>query len=298
MRALGGSDTLDPVRLTLTAVAGGLTVLSVTGWVVDVARDAGWRGSTVLTALVLASLLALLAAAAAVLVRGLDDELPAEPGAVVPVTVLKSLTPASDEPVAEPVSAPPVDPVLRAVSTVVLALTEGHRGASGEDAAGSSARPGGPDRTALVGLQTMDVVGADGMLVALHEGEALRFRAVGGLSETRVLGMTVPVEGSLTGYVIESGRPLRVDEVDDLPATRGFEQETPFGPLLILPVGLPGRGGAALLLMRLKGRPSFTLGDVARARILAPLMGPALELDGPSYLCRPGSPVSVSQVNL
>ncbi len=179
--------------------------------------------------------------------------------------------------------APDVPPGQRsrtaAADDLVAVVTEVARGLVAD---GGPAGPGEP--VDFVALRAMRLAGADGMSVVVEDGDRLRFVAAGGSSSVPgIRGMDLPRAGSVTAYVIESGRMLRVDDVTDLPASvRFMNSSSAYGPALILPVCGPGRTGAALMLVREKGRPAFTGHDVRRARLMAPFVTLALELELPA----------------
>ena len=131
---------------------------------------------------------------------------------------------------------------LRDISTQVLA------GADRSDVLDSIAE----HARSLAGGDTATIV-----TVGATPGELVVAASVGARSR-EMRGQTLPAEGSISGAVMKSGSSLMLDDVSaDSRAYQPFVSVGHQGPALFVPLRVPGGATGTLMVVRLKGHPSF-----------------------------------------
>ncbi len=136
----------------------------------------------------------------------------------------------------------------------------------------------------LIAERTREIARADLVTVVLPDGAGhidggLRVEVAVGVGAEDLLGVAVPVDGSLPGRVFTTGEPLRVDTPSEhlglgAAASAGLD----IGPVLVLPLLGPQRAHGVLSAARLSGRPGFTAEDLDMAAGFANQASIALEL--------------------
>jgi signal transduction histidine kinase len=129
----------------------------------------------------------------------------------------------------------------------------------------------------LIAARSRDVAHADLVTVLFpDDGDHLRVVVSVGESADGVLGLRVPLEGSLSGRVFTTGAPLRMAAPDDQRAA--LPQRHDVGPLLVVPlVGSHATHGVLTVARRL-GRSAFTSEELDMATGFANQASVALEL--------------------
>jgi len=104
------------------------------------------------------------------------------------------------------------------------------------------------------------IAGADGATIVTlggDPGELVVSAAVGAHSE-ELVGVSLPLEDSLSGRVIRSGQALRLDDVGADPrAYQRTVQMAEHGPALMVPLRVPGGATGTLEVANLKGGQRF-----------------------------------------
>ena len=127
---------------------------------------------------------------------------------------------------------------------------------------------GASEREALLELiarRARELVSADLAAIATRAGpeEELVIRAGEGADAGALLGLAVPLAGSISGDVIQSGRPVTVADASG--DTRSFEPIVALGrmgPTTFLPLVMQGVPFGTLTVARAVGRPQFTPDEV------------------------------------
>ena len=100
-----------------------------------------------------------------------------------------------------------------------------------------------------------------------------------GIHADALTGLSYPVENSLAGLAIETGRPVLLGNVDEQAQyTVHLTQRVPVGPVMVVPLMASSRPRGALLVGRLRGRHRFTDADMNMATTFANHAAVALEL--------------------
>jgi signal transduction histidine kinase len=129
----------------------------------------------------------------------------------------------------------------------------------------------------MITEQAATAAGADFATLALPDGaDQVIVAAVSGVLATDLAGRTAPVETSLCGRAIRTGKPaLIADYRDESPA---IAVSVEMGPLLVVPLAAGEHTRGALTLGRLADRAGFTETDLNMAASFATQAAVALEL--------------------
>ena len=111
----------------------------------------------------------------------------------------------------------------------------------------------------LVAEHAAELVGADLAIVSVPEGPThLRVAYADGMNAPRLLGMTFPIEGSISGEVVRTGTPAVVpNAAADERAYGPLVVEGGFGPVVIVPLTAQGRAFGTLAAANRLGGPAF-----------------------------------------
>ena len=128
----------------------------------------------------------------------------------------------------------------------------------------------------VLGLAEADVVT---LVVPVPESTQLRVAVVAGAGETELKGLRYPMVDTLVAMAMDTGRGVGVSSVDDDP---GFEvhlsRAVDVGAVMAVPLAGEGGPQGAIVVGRLRGRPSFTGGDLEMAEAFASHAAVAREL--------------------
>ena len=113
----------------------------------------------------------------------------------------------------------------------------------------------------LIAKRARALTDARAMVVLLQEGDELFVAALAGELDRALVGERIPIEGSVSGHVLRSGKPERLD---DAPSRLRFAlaEQTQAKTGLFVPLRLRGRVlGVLSAFDRLRGGPQFSSGD-------------------------------------
>lgn len=137
------------------------------------------------------------------------------------------------------------------------------------------------DALRLVAQRVADLADADVVTVLLPKERTLEVAVAVGLKADRLAGSAYPIEGTWGELVLESGKPIVVDDasdVDESARTLVFSQILTIGPVMVLPLaGAAGIRGV-LTVGRTKGRRAFGAADMDMATTFTYHASVALEL--------------------
>ncbi|MGH3396092.1 MAG: GAF domain-containing protein [Streptosporangiaceae bacterium] len=105
----------------------------------------------------------------------------------------------------------------------------------------SGAEPG--EVLALVTEQAREISGADLVVLALPAGNGrqLVIEHAAGDAASEAIGIVLPVEGSVSGIVLDSGKPLVIPDFSaDRRAAPAAREHLHLGPAVVVPLGAPG----------------------------------------------------------
>jgi signal transduction histidine kinase len=118
----------------------------------------------------------------------------------------------------------------------------------------SGAEPG--EILALVTEQALEISGADLVVLALPagNGQQLVIEHAAGEGAEEALGLVLPVGGSVSGIVLDSGKPLSLDDFrSDERAAPVAREHLHLGPAVVVPLGTPGNVWGILTVGRRPG---------------------------------------------
>jgi signal transduction histidine kinase len=127
---------------------------------------------------------------------------------------------------------------------------------------------GGEDLDAALGLaarRTRELVEGDLTTIALPSGpsQALVLEIADGRGAERLRGLEVPVQGSVSGEVLATGKTVVIaDGASDQRVFRPVVEVGELGPAMFVPLRSGGQTFGALMVGRGRGRPSFADADV------------------------------------
>jgi signal transduction histidine kinase len=123
---------------------------------------------------------------------------------------------------------------------------------------------------------------ADHMSVGVAAPEdQMRLVAASGLPEgVRPVGLTAPRDGTLSGHVMETGEPLQVNDLADLPAALRLFGRLPLGPALMVPLGEGRPALGTFCVARHRDAPAFTTAELEEAQVFARFMALAVDKVG------------------
>jgi signal transduction histidine kinase len=117
----------------------------------------------------------------------------------------------------------------------------------------------------LVARWARELVNADlaTIVVPGPAGERMSITVAEGAHAADLEGMPVPTEGSLSGEVIRTGRPLLIDDASTDPrADQPMVSSGQMGPSLFVPLSVRGIAFGTLAVANLVGRPRFSADDM------------------------------------
>jgi signal transduction histidine kinase len=133
----------------------------------------------------------------------------------------------------------------------------------------------------LIAEHSREIAHADLVTVMLpaDDGHELRVEVAVGTNADSLPGLRVPREGSLSGRVFTTGKPLRVSSPNEQPGlTSVASGELDVGPVLVVPLLGSHRVHGVLTAARLQGGPAFTAEDLDMAAGFANHASLAVEL--------------------
>ncbi|HEY6592987.1 MAG TPA: GAF domain-containing protein [Asanoa sp.] len=133
----------------------------------------------------------------------------------------------------------------------------------------------------LIAERTREIANADLVTVVLPDQERddeLTVEVAVGTDAEHLVGTRVPIDGSLSGRVLTTGEPLRLDE-GAAEAGSGFATDTAeIGPVLAVPLHGSNQIHGVLWAARLRGKPAFTADGLGMAAGFANQAAVAIEL--------------------
>jgi signal transduction histidine kinase len=137
------------------------------------------------------------------------------------------------------------------------------------------------DVLALVTQQALELSGADLVVLALPvgDGQVLLIEHASGTGAAATLGLTLPLEGSASGLVMATGKPLVVEDFshDERVAPVAREQ-LGLGPAVVIPLGSAGNVRGVLTAGRRPGSLPLAPDAVEMVATFAAQAGIGLEL--------------------
>lgn len=131
----------------------------------------------------------------------------------------------------------------------------------------------------LIAERSRDIAGADLVVVALPAGDGELSVAVAvGAGAPSLTGQRMPVDGSLSGRVLTSGRPLRLASGERTAPLDPVTAHLGAGPVLVVPLLGSQQVHGVLNVVRRPGAPDFSAADLDMASGFANQAGVALEL--------------------
>jgi signal transduction histidine kinase len=149
------------------------------------------------------------------------------------------------------------------------------------DPADPADRVGAGDPLQLIAARSREIADAD--LVTLvrpaENGSDLRVEVAVGVGAEELPGLPVPRQGSLSGWVFSTGRPLRLAHpTDEAGLVSVASGALDVGPVLVVPLCGSTRVHGVLSVARLRGRAAFTPDDLEMAAGFANQVAVAIEL--------------------
>jgi signal transduction histidine kinase len=138
----------------------------------------------------------------------------------------------------------------------------------------------GEEPLQLIAREARQIADADVVTVVLptESRERMMVEVAAGRAADELTGMSYPIEHTLTGLALSSGRPVLVGDADDADYDSHLSEVLPVGPVMVLPlVGTVDTRGA-LVIARLRGRNRFDDADLDMATTFANHAAVALEL--------------------
>jgi signal transduction histidine kinase len=141
--------------------------------------------------------------------------------------------------------------------------------------------PAGEDPLHTIARRAIEVADADVVNINLlaPDGQSLVTEIAFGENAEQLVGLRLPVRGTLAGRVVESGTPvLAIDGTVDGQSPVQFSGVLESGPLMMLPLNAAAGTRGLLNLVRRRGRRAFTASELAMADSFASHASLALEL--------------------
>ena len=113
-------------------------------------------------------------------------------------------------------------------------------------------------------------------MVLPHGSGQVAVRALSGLTGAELRDRTAPLDGSLAGRAITSGKPVLVTDYSSEAAAATLSVD--IGPMMVVPLAAGEEVAGALLLGRLAGNPGFTEASLQMAAAFASTAAVTLEL--------------------
>ncbi|SDI08719.1 Histidine kinase [Sinosporangium album] len=131
---------------------------------------------------------------------------------------------------------------------------------------------------ALMALRTREMTDADTVTIGFPHGGTLRVEIADGLGESALRGREAPIEGTLPGEALRTGRSQTCADISGRAADTPLVADLPLGSALAVPLAAGQRVQGVLGLAKHAGRPPFTEADIRMVETLAGQAGVALEL--------------------
>lgn len=123
--------------------------------------------------------------------------------------------------------------------------------------------------TSVAGHVRALVAGVSAWVVVPDERGGLEVAAADGAGAQSLVGAGLPLEGSHSGRVMDSGEPLMVDNLTEDAFVLAPARQLDFGPGMFLPMTAEQGAIGTLVIARLAGQPVFSESDVDVARLFA-----------------------------
>lgn len=124
-----------------------------------------------------------------------------------------------------------------------------------------------------------DIADADVVTILLPSDDGLRVEVAAGQGGEALVGIDVPLDGTLSGAVFRSGEPLRVAHQDERHGLSALALgDMDIGPVIVTPLRGAQKGRGVLIAARLSGRLEFTAEDLDMATAFANQASLAIEL--------------------
>jgi len=139
------------------------------------------------------------------------------------------------------------------------------------------------DVLALVTSQALEIAGADLVVLALPAGNGsqLVIEYAAGEGAEEAIGLVLPVAGSVSGLVLDSGKPLNLENFSgDERVAPAAREHLHLGPAVVLPLGGPGNVRGILTAGRRPGSMPMAPPAVEMLISFAAQAGVGLELAG------------------
>jgi signal transduction histidine kinase len=136
---------------------------------------------------------------------------------------------------------------------------------------------------ALVTRQALEMSGADLVVLALLAGNGtqLVIEHAAGEGAQEAMGLVLPVSGSASGLVLDSGKPLSTDDFSgDERVAPAAREHLRLGPAVVFPLGAPGNVRGILTAGRRRGSMPMAPAAVELLFSFAAQAGVGLELAG------------------
>ncbi|HEX6853686.1 MAG TPA: GAF domain-containing protein [Streptosporangiaceae bacterium] len=137
------------------------------------------------------------------------------------------------------------------------------------------------DVLALVTQQALELSGADLVVLALPvgNGQILQVEHASGIGAAGALGLALPVQGSVSGLVMATGKPLVVDDFShDERVAQVAKEQLGLGPAVVIPLGSAGNVRGVLTAGRRPGSLPLAPDAVEMVATFAAQAGIGLEL--------------------
>ncbi len=139
----------------------------------------------------------------------------------------------------------------------------------------------GEEPLLLIARRACQIADADVVTVVLPtpDGERLIVEVASGEGADDLTALTFPIENTLAGLVLKSGRPILISDADEDPTfSVHLSQVVAVGPVMVLPLGSSQGVRGALVIGRVRERHPFSEADLEMATTFANHAAIALEL--------------------
>jgi GAF domain-containing protein len=124
-----------------------------------------------------------------------------------------------------------------------------------------------------------DMLGADHVSVGVAEGENMRLAHAWGLpGDANPRGLLIPRESSVSGLVMDSRQPLKIDSMADLPIAKRLFGKLPYGPAILVPLIAQDEAVGTFVCARRKGEAPFSRAELEQAEVMSLFVRLAVEL--------------------
>ena len=129
----------------------------------------------------------------------------------------------------------------------------------------------------LVAQHARELGNADMATISVPESEGLRIIIADGAGAHELLGVVVPLDGSLSAEVIRTERTMVVADASRSTLTQPMVSSAGVGPMILVPLALRTSTAGVLAVGRLAGRPEFGSTDLPLLESFAEQASLALE---------------------